>query len=159
MGQGKIPLTGPSSFASNPPRVLNAGPKWSLDYFYTSKRYPPLKHSSLQIEISPSYYSPRCLSRLWWHFLIPKTILEFYQGEAFHSGEVYCGQVLQHKKKKQTEEKQNMSTYCLYGVIHMSERHGSPHLSQTGDANTLFLANYPLPDRSVCELALASMTS
>lgn len=41
--------------------------------------------SKLKVEVSPILYSPLCWWRLWWHFIIHITVLEFYRRKELHS--------------------------------------------------------------------------
>lgn len=41
------------------------------------------RESSSKIEISPIFHSPPCRWRLWWHFWIHITLLEFHNGKEF----------------------------------------------------------------------------
>lgn len=79
----------------------------TFSYIFCNKGIVPLK-----IEISPIYHPAQCRWRLWWHFLIPVTPLEFNGGKELNPVESCCCQILQHKKT--TKQQQMMSLTWLH---------------------------------------------
>lgn len=53
------------------------------------------RHNSLKIELFTLYQTPLYGWRLWSHFIIHITDVEFHGGREFNPTEAYCGQVLE----------------------------------------------------------------